>query len=271
MILYGKDIAQGVLSKIKFSNNEHLAIVLVGNDPSSEIYVKKKIETVKQLGGKGTLTRLGKESTESEVITEIEKLNKDDSVDGIVVQVPLPDHIETLNVLASINPQKDVDGLNPENVGLLFIKKPRFVPATPRGVMHLLKYYGIKIDGKNAVVVGRSLIVGKPIFSLLLNENATVTMCHSRTKDLKEFTKNADILIVAVGKENLITKDMVKPGATVIDVGINRVNGKLVGDCDFEGIREIADITPVPGGVGPLTIAMLMDNLRACANRRRGI
>ncbi|MEM3364396.1 MAG: bifunctional 5,10-methylenetetrahydrofolate dehydrogenase/5,10-methenyltetrahydrofolate cyclohydrolase [Candidatus Micrarchaeia archaeon] len=271
MILYGNNLAQEVLREIRFHNGEHLSIVLVGNDTSSEIYVKRKLETVKKLGGEGTLIKMDEQSTEKEIISEIEKLNKNDDVDGIVVQLPLPSHVNTINVLSSINPDKDVDGLTPQNMGRLFLNKPEIIPATPKSIMYLLKYYGIGIKGKNAVIVGRSYIVGRPISYLLLNENATVTVCHSHTKNLDGFTRNADILVVAVGKENLITKNMVKPNATVIDVGINRVNGELVGDCDFNEIKEIANITPVPGGVGPLTVAMLMDNLRICANRRRGI
>ena len=269
MILSGKELAKEIQKNLNMPKNACLAIVSVGNDPASEIYIGMKIKMAEKVGAKSKVVKLPETITEEKLINEIEKLNNDDSVDGIIVQIPIPKHISVINTLSSIKSEKDVDGLHPENVGLLVTNEPRFIPATPKGIIALLKHYNIQMEGKHAVIVGRSQIVGKPMFNLLLNENATITMCHSKTIDLEKYTKQADILIVATGIPNLITKDMVKENSNIITVGIARVNGKAVGDCDFDSIKEIANITPVPGGVGPLTVIMLMENV-ALAARMKG-
>lgn len=273
MILEGKSLALKLKNdlKSKVEGNISFSIISVGNDPASEIYVNSKIRLSKEIGINARLIKLPQTTSENELLHLIDKLNNDDSIDGILVQLPLPKQINTLNVISRISPIKDVDGFHPQNIGLLLTGKPRLISATPKGIIYLLKQYKIPIEGKHAVVVGRSNIVGKPVASLLLNENATVTICHSKTKNLAKYTRDADILVVAVGKPNLITKDMVKEGAYVIDVGINRIDGKIVGDCDFENIKKIANITPVPGGVGPLTVAMLIENVIQTAKLKRGL
>jgi methylenetetrahydrofolate dehydrogenase (NADP+)/methenyltetrahydrofolate cyclohydrolase len=240
-----------------------LAVILVGNDPASTVYVGNKKKACEYTGIKSLSYELPEETTESELLELIDKLNADKDVNGILVQLPLPKHINEETVLRRISPDKDVDGFHPESVGRLSIGMRGFVSCTPAGVIELLKRSNVEIDGANAVVVGRSNIVGKPMGILLLRENATVTICHSHTKNLKEICKEADILVVAIGKPKFIDGSFVKEGATVIDVGIHRIEGtkKLCGDVDYESAAEVAGkITPVPGGVGPMTIAGLMNN-----------
>lgn len=240
-----------------------LTVILVGEDPASQIYVRNKERGCNEAGMASDVIRLPAQTTQEELLALIEKLNRDDKVHGILVQLPLPKGIDELSVLRTIDPAKDVDGFHVVNAGKLFIGEKALVACTPKGIMRLLEEYEIDLEGKNAVVVGRSNIVGKPISMLLLQRNATVTICHSRTKNLKDICRGADVLVAAVGKANLITGDMVKPGAVVIDVGMNRLpeSKKVVGDVDFESVEPVAGyITPVPGGVGPMTIAMLLEN-----------
>ncbi len=239
-----------------------LAVIQVGNDPASTVYVGNKKKACDYIGIHSLSCELPEETSEKELLELIEKLNSNDDVHGILVQLPLPEHIDEDKVIQTISPKKDVDGFHPQSVGALSIGQPGFVSCTPAGIIQLLKRSGVEIEGKECVIVGRSNIVGKPMALLMLRENATVTVCHSRTKDLKEVTKRADILIVAIGKPKFITADYVKEGAVVIDVGIHRnENNKLCGDVDFDCVAPIASaITPVPGGVGPMTIAMLMNN-----------
>ena len=239
-----------------------LAVIIVGDDPASRVYVNNKKKACEDLGIYSEEYALPAETTEEELLCLVNKLNNDDSISGILVQLPVPKHIDEKTILDAINPKKDVDAFHPVNVGKIMVGDFDFVPCTPAGVMELIKESGIDVAGKDCVVVGRSNIVGKPQAMLLLHQNGTVTVCHSRTKDLKEKTKNADILVAAVGIPNFIKGDMIKPGAVVIDVGINRIaEKKLVGDVDFEEAEKVAGaITPVPGGVGPMTIAMLMRN-----------
>ena len=242
-----------------------LAVIQVGNDPASSVYVGNKKKACEYIGAKSLAYELKEETTNEELLDLIDKLNNDDSVNGILVQLPLPKHLNEDEVLKRINPDKDVDGFHPVNVGRLSIGEKGFVSCTPAGIIELLKRSDVDIEGKECVVIGRSNIVGKPMAMLMLRENATVTICHSRTKDLKDVTKRADILIVAIGKPKMIDASYVKEGAVVIDVGIHRVDPnskKLCGDVDYDSVEPIASkITPVPGGVGPMTIAMLMNNL----------
>lgn len=251
----------------KYGRRPGLSVILVGNDPASAVYVRNKGKACAELGIDSETILLPEETTEDDLLQRIDALNRDDRVDGILCQLPLPKHISEEKVIAAISPDKDVDAFHPENVGRILTGHYRFLPCTPAGVMALLDYYHIDVAGKNCVVVGRSNIVGKPQALLLLERNGTVTICHSRTKDLASFTRNADILVVAVGKPRFITGDMVKPGAAVIDVGINRMpDGKLCGDADFDTVKEkAAYISPVPGGVGPMTITMLMKNTLTAA------
>lgn len=246
-----------------------LAVILVGNNPASRSYVTSKEKTCKELGMHSLLIELPETITEQELLNKIDELNHDDKIHGILVQLPVPDHINETSIIEAISPEKDVDGFHPINVGRMMTGQDAFLPCTPYGVMIMLKETGIEIEGKHVVVVGRSNIVGKPQGQLFLNENATVTYCHSRTVDIKSITKQADILVAAVGKPYFITEDFVKPGAVVIDVGINRNSeGKLCGDVDFENVKEKAGyITPVPGGVGPMTITMLMFNTLKSAKK----
>jgi len=258
-----KEVAEGVGALKRESGIiPGLAAVLVGNNPASEIYVRNKRKACEQVGIYSEEYKLPEETSESELLLLINKLNNDKNIHGILVQLPLPTQINSERILRLVFPSKDIDGFHPENVGLLLEGNPRFVSCTPNGIIKLLDFYRIEILGKEAVVVGRSNIVGKPTAILLLHRHATVTICHSRTKPLGDVTRRADILVAAIGRERLITQDMVKEGAVVIDVGINRNSeGKLVGDVDFEGVKEKASyITPVPGGVGPMTIAMLLWN-----------
>jgi len=232
--------------------------------------VRNKAKKARELGLTGTELIHPETMSEAELLAEVERLNRDKSVDGILVQLPLPKQIDPTKVIDSIDPAKDVDGFHPINVGMLHLGRPSLVPCTPAGVIRLIESTGQPIEGKHAVVIGRSDIVGKPVAALLLQRNATVTICHSRTRDLAAIAREADILVAAIGKARFVTADMIKPGAIVIDVGINRFNGKLAGDVDFQAASEVAGwITPVPGGVGPMTIAMLMKNTVTAAERRR--
>lgn len=247
-----------------------LAAVLVGQDAASQVYVRNKEQACAKVGMASDVHRLSESTTQEELLALVDRLNQDPAVHGILVQLPLPRHIHETTVLDAVNPLKDVDCFHPENVGLMVQGRPRFLPCTPHGVQVLLAESGTKIDGSHVVVLGRSEIVGKPVAMMLVQKdqfaNATVTICHSRTKDLPTITRSADILIAAIGKPEFVTADMVKPGAVVIDVGINRLNDRLVGDVSFDAVREVASaITPVPGGVGPMTIAMLLKNTLTAA------
>ena len=263
----GKQISQQIKDELKEKvKNENLditlAVIQVGNDPASTVYVGNKKKACEYIGIRSLAYELPEETPEAELLELIEQLNKREDVNGILVQLPLPAHMDEDKVIQTISPKKDVDGFHPQSVGALSIGQPGFVSCTPAGIIQLLKRSGVEMDGKECVIVGRSNIVGKPMALLMLRENATVTICHSHTKDLKEVTKRADILIVAIGKPKFITKEYVKEGAVVIDVGIHRgVEQKLCGDVDYEDVAPITHaITPVPGGVGPMTIAMLMNN-----------
>ena len=263
----GRDVTAFVEST---SVTPKLVAVLVGEDPASQVYVRNKERACEKAGIAGEVMRLAAETTEADLLALIDRLNSDVSVHGILVQLPLPDSISEQKVLDAIHPLKDVDAFHPENVGLMMQGRPRFLPCTPHGVLQILKRYDIKAAGKHVVIVGRSEIVGKPLAAMLVQRNsdlgkdvvnATVTICHSRTEDLPSVTRQADILIAAVGIPRFITTEMVKPGAVIIDVGINRLDDGLVGDVDFDPLSEtVSHITPVPGGVGPLTIAMLLRN-----------
>lgn len=238
-----------------------LTVIIVGENPASKVYVNRKHKACEELGIASEVVRLPETTSEEQLLQEIDRLNGDNRVHGILVQLPLPKHINSELVLERISPLKDVDGFHPANVGNLTIGKEGLVPCTPYGVIKMLEISGISVEGKRAVVLGRSNIVGKPMTMLLMSRNATVTVCHSRTKDLAAVCREGDILVAAIGKPEFVTKDMVKPGAIVIDVGINRVGDKLVGDVKFDEVQEVAGyITPVPGGVGPLTIGMLLHN-----------
>jgi len=266
----GKAIAKGFRDEIKLKTDLYktrgitpgLAVILVGDDSSSKIYVDNKIKACQEVGFNSEIIQLPATCTQKDVLQAVKSLNSRPDIHGFIVQLPLPPHISEQKVIMAIEPKKDVDGLHPLNLGCLLTGNPRFVPCTPLGCMKLIEKMNYDLDGKNAVVVGRSNIVGKPIAALLMQKNATVTICHSRTKNLAEITRQADVLIAAVGKAHIITADMIKPGAFVIDVGMNRLDtGKVVGDVDFvPACAKAAIITPVPGGVGPMTIAMLMSN-----------
>ena len=246
-----------------------LVVILVGDDPASQVYVRNKERFAKKVGFLSETVRLSESISEEELIQVIEKYNKDERFHGILVQLPLPKHINDKRVILAIDPKKDVDGFHPMNTGHLWSGRPVMVPCTPAGIMELLREYEVALEGKTAVIIGRSNIVGKPMVQLLLEKNATVTLAHSRTRDLAKVTKQADILIVAIGQGHFVTADFVKEGAVVIDVGMNRdVDGRLIGDVDFEGVEPIASlITPVPGGVGPMTITMLMEQTYQSALR----
>ena len=269
-LIDGKKISQEIKDELKAKVAElksegtvcSLAVIQVGNDPASSVYVNNKKKACAYIGIESVAYELPEETTEEELLGIIDKLNKDDKINGILCQLPLPNHIDEDKVINAISPKKDVDGFHPQSVGSLVIGQPGFVSCTPAGIIQLLKRSNVEIEGKHCVVIGRSNIVGKPMALLMLQENATVTVCHSRTKNLKEICKQADILIVAVGKKEFVTADFVKEGAVVIDVGIHRdENNKLKGDVLFDEVKDIASyITPVPGGVGPMTIAMLMNN-----------
>ena len=247
----------------------HLAILLVGEDPASQVYVKHKVNDSHEAGLHSVLERYPAAMAETELLARIASLNNDPSIHGILVQLPLPKHLDAAQVIKAISPAKDVDGFHVASAGALMIGQPGFWPCTPYGCMKMLESIGYELRGRNAVVIGRSNIVGKPMALMLLQRNATVTICHSATRDLKAHTLQADVVVAAVGKRNVLTADMVKPGAVVIDVGMNRNDeGKLCGDVDFAGVREVAGwITPVPGGVGPMTRAMLLVNTLEAAER----
>ena len=278
-IIDGKLIAQNVKDNLKakvaefekeYGRKITLAVVLVGENPASQVYVKNKIRATEYVGMKSLSFNLPENSTENEVSELIKSLSSDNSVDGILVQLPLPKHLDENKILELIPAEKDVDGFLAENVGNLMLGLPTTVACTPFGVLQMLKSENIDLVGKNAVVIGRSNIVGKPMAMLLLKENCTVTICHSKTQNLKEICKTADVLVAAIGRPKFVTADMVKDGAVVIDVGINRTENGLVGDVDFDAVKEIAGyISPVPGGVGPMTIAMLLENTYICAKRRK--
>jgi methylenetetrahydrofolate dehydrogenase (NADP+)/methenyltetrahydrofolate cyclohydrolase len=296
-LIDGKAVAQQIEKEViegiaRLGFKPRLVAVRVGNDPASEIYVRNKAKKARELGLEGNELVFPETMSEAALLSEVDRLNRDDTVDGILVQLPLPKQIDARKVIDAISPAKDVDGFHPVSVGMLHLGRPTLVPCTPAGVIRLIDSTGETIEGKNAVVIGRSDIVGKPMAALLLQRHATVTICHSRTRDLAGVARQADILVAAIGKPNLVTEDFVKLGAIVIDVGMNRVgpefaanlahdaektrllekNGSvLLGDVDFARVRERASwITPVPGGVGPMTIAMLMKNTVTAAAMRRG-
>ncbi len=280
-IIDGKQIAKEVRAEIAAECAElkkkgivpGLAVVIVGTDPASQVYVRNKKKACEEVGFRSEVFELPEETTEEELLTLVKKLNEDVNIHGILVQLPLPEHLDDEVIIANIDPKKDVDAFHPSNVGKIMIGNYDFLPCTPAGVMVLLEKSGIDVSGKECVVVGRSNIVGKPQAMLLLHANGTVTICHSRTKDLAEVTRRADILVVAIGKADFITGDMVKDGAVVIDVGMNRkADGKLTGDVDFATVEPKASyITPVPGGVGPMTITMLLRNTLTSAKKHAGI
>ncbi|MFD1955851.1 bifunctional methylenetetrahydrofolate dehydrogenase/methenyltetrahydrofolate cyclohydrolase FolD [Paenibacillus thailandensis] len=279
-VIEGKKISDQIREEIKAEASRliakgivpGLAVVLVGDDPASKVYVGSKEKACQQLGFYSEVHRLPAETTEAELLALIDKLNNQESIHGILVQLPLPKHINEKAVIDAIRVEKDVDGFHPQSVGNLVIGDDSLLPCTPAGVIELIKRSGCDIAGKHAVVIGRSNIVGKPVAMLLLRENATVTICHSRTANMEEIARQADILVVAIGKPKAIGASYVKPGAVVIDVGINRLpDGKLAGDVDYEACLETAGyITPVPGGVGPMTITMLMNNTITAAKRAHG-
>ena len=273
----GKAIAEKVRAEVAkdveaFGGPVCLATILVGEDPASHIYVGWKHKAAEEAGIQTRDHRLPESTPESDVLELLAELNADDAVDGILVQLPLPEHMDEARVIRAIDPEKDVDGLHPLNSGRLFLGEPLHVPATPSGVMVMLAEHGIELEGKEAVVIGRSELAGKPMAMLLLAENATVTICHSRTADLSEHTRRADVLVAAVGRPGIVTPDMVKPGAAVVDIGVNRTENGIVGDVD-PAVSEVAGyLTPVPGGVGPMTIAMLLRNtLTAAQHRASGV
>ena len=268
-----KDDLQDIVTKMKGEGQTfNLCVIQVGDDPASSVYVRNKERACEYIGIESEVIKLTETVNQDDVISIIHGLNNDDSVNGILVQLPLPKHINEQFILSNIDPIKDVDGFHPENVGNLFLGNDTIVSCTPKGIIGILNYYGIDITGKECVVVGRSNIVGKPMAMLLLRANGTVTVCHSKTENLKEVCKRADILVCAIGKPKFFNEDYVKNGAVVIDVGIHRMdNGKLCGDVDFDAVKDIVSaITPVPNGVGAMTVAMLMDNLVQAAMKQQG-
>lgn len=280
-ILDGKQIAkdyrQGLQDQVEALKEKgftpKLSVILVGNDGASQSYVRSKKKAAEKIGMISEIVHLEEAATEEEVLNELNRLNNDDSVSGILVQVPLPKQVSEQKILEAINPEKDVDGFHPINIGKLYIDEQTFVPCTPLGIMEILKHADIDLEAKNAVVIGRSHIVGQPVSKLLLQKNASVTILHSRSKDMASYLKDADVIVSAVGKPSLVTKDVVKEGAVIIDVGNTPdENGKLKGDVDYDAVKEIAGaITPVPGGVGPLTITMVLNNTLLAEKMRRGI
>lgn len=266
-ILDGKKLSAKILEDltVKISNmtvKPHLVVVLVGDDPASELYVGLKKKAAEKIGIKSTVLKYPQDTDEQFLLDKIQELNNDSSVNAILVQLPLPRHINSTNIIQAIEPKKDADGITPENIGRISLNvEPYAYPCTPKGILRLIDEYNINIEGKHVVIVGRSNIVGKPLAQMMLNKNATVTICHSRTKKLSDITKTADILISAVGKPNLILNNMIKNNSVVIDVGTSKVNGKSVGDVDYVNVVDLVSfITPVPGGIGPMTIASLMEN-----------
>ena len=279
-LIDGKVISAAVKERVKNEVSQlnekgitvGLAVIIVGEDPASKIYVANKKKACEALGIISEEYALPESTTEKELLGLIDTLNAKKSINGILCQLPLPRHLDEKRIINAISPEKDVDAFHPVNVGRIMIGDYDFVPCTPAGIMEMLAYENIETEGKRCVVIGRSNIVGKPMAMLLLHKNGTVTICHSRTRNLKEICLGADILVAAVGKAKFVTADMVKEGAVVIDVGMNRENGKLCGDVDFEAVKDKASaITPVPGGVGPMTIAMLMQNTLTAAKRQNGI
>jgi methylenetetrahydrofolate dehydrogenase (NADP+) / methenyltetrahydrofolate cyclohydrolase len=271
----GKALAERVRAEVAEDVREFgelgLATILVGDDPASDTYVRLKHKAAAGVGIRALDKRFPAETEQAELLELIEQLNADDSIDGILVQTPLPEHLDEAALQAAVDPLKDVDGFHPLNAGRLYFGEPTLVPATPVGIMRLLAEYEIELKGAQAVVVGRSTIVGKPTAMLLLQEHATVTICHSRTRDLARHTLEADVLVVAVGQPGVVSADMVKQGAAVVDVGMNRTGAGLVGDVDPSAADKAAFITPVPGGVGPMTIAMLLSNTVRAARYRRAV
>lgn len=273
-VLDGKGVSEKRLERLRETIDEsglhpRLATVLVGDDPASALYVRMKHQACERVHIGSINVTLPADATTARVVETVRRLNEDPEINGILVQLPLPEGIDEEAVIAAVSPAKDVDGFHPCNLGRLFSGRPRFAPCTPAGIMTLLEEYGIDPAGRRAVVIGRSIDVGRPMAALLLNADATVTICHSRTADLPAVAREADILVAAVGRPRFVTSDMVHEGVVVVDVGTNRVDGKLVGDVDFEAVRERAGaITPVPGGVGPMTIATLMENTFAAAGRQ---
>lgn len=272
----GKALAQQVRAEVQEEvaqlGSLGLATILVGDDPANDIYIRRKHEAAQEVGITSTDIRLPEETSEEELLARLAVLNEDDAIDGILVQLPLPEHVDEGRVIRAVEPVKDVDGFHPLNAGQLYLGRPSLVPATPVGIMALLAEYDIALEGAKAVVVGRSLIVGKPVAHLLLQQHATVTICHSRTRDLARETLDADVLVVAAGRAWLVTADMVKHGATVVDVGMNRTDAGLVGDVDPAAMEVAGHMTPVPGGVGPMTIASLLRNtVRAAKFRTKAL
>lgn len=281
ILMNGKELAKKIRENLKIECEElkekgiksKLAVIMVGENEASKIYVRNKSRACDEVGIKYEEYLLDVQTTQKGLITLIEKLNQDETINGILLQSPIPDNLDINEAFRTISPEKDVDGFHPINVGKLVLNQDTYVSCTPYGIMKIFEEYNIDLCGKNVVILGRSNIVGKPLIHCCLNKNATVTTCHSKTKNLKEISKNADILISAIGKSNFVTADMVKENAVVIDVGINRLeNGKITGDVDFENVKDKVDyITPVPGGVGPMTIAMLMNNVIKSTKRQNGI
>ncbi len=273
--LSGREPAAGLLENAKniidkMEQKPCLGIVLVGNNPASELYVKKKMQKAEKVGMKVNLKRLPLNVTQDELLSLVRVLNRDEDVDGFIVQSPLPKHIDYQAVVDGIDPKKDVDGWTSMNIGKMFLgMSDTFMPATPMGIMKLLDYYGVEISGKNATVIGRGNVVGKPMSFMLLQKNATVTICHSKTRDLAEHTKNADIIVCAAGHPGLLKADMVREGASIIDAGTTKIGEKTLGDVDFEDCIKKANCSPVPGGVGPMTVAMLISNCLEAAIRKR--
>ena len=281
VIIDGKELAKKIRANLKIeceelkkkNINSKLAVIMVGEDPASKVYVRNKSKACEDVGIKYEEYLLDSKITQKELIELIEKLNNDKTINGILLQSPIPSNLDINEAFRTISPEKDVDGFNPLNVGKLVLNQDTFVSCTPYGIMKMFEEYDIDLTGKNVVILGRSNIVGKPLIHCCLNKNATVTSCHSKTQNIAQKAKEADVLISAIGKANFVTADMVKDGAVVIDVGINRLdNGKITGDVDFESVKEKASyITPVPGGVGPMTIAMLMNNVIKATRRQNGM
>lgn len=281
VIIDGKELAKKIRANLKIeceelkkkNINSKLAVIMVGEDPASKVYVRNKSKACEDVGIKYEEYLLDSKITQKELIELIEKLNNDKTINGILLQSPIPSNLDVNEAFRTISPQKDVDGFNPVNVGKLVLNQDTFVSCTPYGIMKMFEEYDIDLTGKNVVILGRSNIVGKPLIHCCLNKNATVTSCHSKTQNIAQKAKEADVLISAIGKASFVTADMVKDGAVVIDVGINRLdNGKITGDVDFEIVKEKASyITPVPGGVGPMTIAMLMNNVIKATRRQNGM
>lgn len=281
ILIDGKELAKKIRNKLKIECNElktkgissKLAVIMIGNDPASKIYVRNKSKACEDVGIEYKEFILEEDVNQEELIKLIEKLNEDKTVNGILLQSPIPQNLDINEAFKIIRPEKDIDGFNPINVGRLVLNQDTFVSCTPYGIMKMFEEYNIDLTGKNVVILGRSNIVGKPLIHCCLNRNATVTVCHSKTENLEEKVKEADVLISVIGKAKFVTENMIKQGAVVIDVGINRLeNGKIVGDVDFENVKEKTSyITPVPGGVGPMTIAMLMNNVIKATKRQNGM